>query len=336
MKKLLAIIVFLLLASVVAGHNYQNGYTEDGYSYYNGYWYLGDVPYTRQQESYYYQYSGYGPYYQAYRYRYYRYYPPTPPVPPKLPVPGEPEWKAKLLDVAGTLAGIEAKKQLAAIDNAAYMEAIRELGLKANFGYGPAPNAVPNVQLGTYGASGNTLYGYNYQFSTIQDLFGDTSIMGLQYAQAVQAQQAYADKAVSGLGALADKQGSYVARAAEILARGEAARNALLGAQGNGSRTEQHISINGSSPQPQPAVQPLKQIPGQADYGAQNATLQQSCVKCHSGAEPKGRLDLTDYGILTDEQKESVFERLTTRDEKLRMPPGSSPLPKAKTKLFFN
>ncbi len=79
-------------------------------------------------------------------------------------------------------------------------------------------------------------------------------------------------------------------------------------------------------PQPQPApVQPPPQQPQQPAYSMRaGSVIEAKCAKCHSGANPKGDVDLT--RAITCAQYHAAMQRLLTDDASQRMPKGQPPL----------
>src|SRR5262249_35567741 len=107
-------------------------------------------------------------------------------------VPYQPGWQKQLLHIAEERDRIEGRLRLQAQDFQSYLQGIKTLGLENNFhwqNYGQSvpysPYATPYAQSqrqGPYGSQGNTLYGYT--FSTIRDLYGDTSQSSMFQQQA--------------------------------------------------------------------------------------------------------------------------------------------------------
>lgn len=77
------------------------------------------------------------------------------------------------------------------------------------------------------------------------------------------------------------------------------------------------------APAAPPAAEPAAQAtnaPIQAHEAPPPTLVQRTCVKCHSGPEPKGKLDLS--GELSPEQRLKAIGRLLADDLAKRMPKG--------------
>ncbi len=170
---LLAAAVFAVGSEAIASEHYSDGYVSPGgYTYRGGLWYYGTQAYTRHlytQPGYY----SYGYYYQPYTY--YKYFAVTAPA-AAVPNYTDPGWRAKLLSIAAARDKAELSIRKGAVEHAEYMEALNALGLKGGFaiqGYGQHVSYPANYPsgmnyfnnsafVGSYGANGNSLYGYNY------------------------------------------------------------------------------------------------------------------------------------------------------------------------------
>jgi hypothetical protein len=237
--------------------NYYNGYQEDGYTYRDGLFYKGDVPYSREYYTYVkqvpctaYSYGGYGGYATPYTYyqpktyydwRYTRVYPQSK---AEVPTYGK-GWQSQLLGIAANRDKVEGNLRTAALDHNAYLTAVRALGLEGNFkwlGYGtpPAyPYAAPHAP---YAAApqGQTVYGYS--FANVKDLYGENNLSTLyqQAARLTQNAQTLAGQGHTDFSDLVAKEGGNRARVAEILAKGQSAVAALQAANPQASQhTEQ-------------------------------------------------------------------------------------------------
>lgn len=344
--------------------NYYNGYTEDNYTYKDGLFYRGDVAYSRERVSWTEQvpyYNGYGGYSYTpktyYRWRYVRVQYPTPTVPTY-----SKDWQGKLLDIAANRDKVEGKLRESSLDHQAYLSAVQALGLQGNFhwnGYGNAPvnpNYSPGVPsnpaLGSYGAQGNTLYGYSY--SSVKDLYGDTNL-GVLYQQAArltQNAQTLAGQAHGDFSDLVGREGSNRARVAEILAKSQAAAAALTAAnpqpsthtesrvfsfravQGDGGDLQLVPVDPGQAPQGVPGAMPRAEGGNGADFAA---LLQSRCAECHAGNTVKGGFDIRSYATLSPKDKAArVWSRLTTTNVEKRMPLGKPALTAEELRLFFS
>lgn len=328
-------VLFLGLAALLflapdIGATYQDGYTSPAgyvYSASDGYWWKGGYPYTRQWVSspgYYYC----GIYYQGSSYWEYSRAPYTPPA--KTTVAYTADWKSKILEVA--------KER---DDHNAYLQSLKVLGLPLPPDQGPVPPGLPfvmnrggyggyslsgygsSVSLGTYGASGNTLYGYSY--NALKDPYGTTDLNALyqQASRLVQGAQGLAGQGHAEFNDLVKQAGSNQARVAEILAKAEAAAKALKAAEGPAVTQEQRSSVSFNVQPTMPPADP----PGKVTTQAWKLSAANKCASCHSGAKKEGGLDINTYPSMTPEQKAKVWLRLVTPDKNKRMPKGGDPLP---------
>lgn len=361
-------------------HGYPEGYREDGYVFKGGAFYKGDVPYARDYIEYTkqvpYTYYSYGVPYTGYQNKaYYRwnYYPITLPAPASTAY--APGWQNRLLDIAANRDKLEGNLRTAALDHQAYVGAVSALGLTGNFrlaDYGRSPlypsySAPHQPYAAPYAAApqGNTLYGYNY--STVRDLYSDTNLSTLyqQAARLTQNAQTLAGQGHTDFSDLVAKEGGNRARVAEILAKGQAAVQALQAANPQAqTHTEQRTfsfrleqGANGQSTlvpvqppaqpdvgadqgQPQPGQQPPAGQPGQpgqaprplpppmppADARAALAALiENRCTRCHGGAKTEGGFKAASYTQLSPAQKAKVWARLTAQNDKRMPPPEAGP-----------
>lgn len=347
------LVFFIVIVEVKAGE-YKNGYVNsDGYSWYNGYWYRGDLGYTRAL----YQRPGYyscGYYYPAtsyYRYSYSHTYQRQP-----AKVSYEtPDWRTKLLDIAGQRDKAEASIRKGIFEQQYFMEAVKGLGLEGNFrwqNYGIAPpyspqayvngNSYGSLNLSSAGVNGSSLYGYSY--NSIANLYGDASLNVL-YQQAnrlTENAQKLSGQATTEFNSLIGAEGHNRARVAEILAKGQAAQEVLRAMDGSSAKIEtktysfkvvpgpdgkpQMQKVNGDAPQqmqrvngdqPQPQIQPQN---GQDTSQLWQAAAKNRCASCHGGAKKEGGFDISLYPTMTPEQKLKVVSRILTTEEAKRMP----------------
>jgi hypothetical protein len=331
--------------------------TSSGYSYdsASGYYVLGNDYYTRTWVSspgYYrcgYYYPGYG--YYAYNYAYTKQA--TLAAPAYIPY----NWKKDVIQYAKDRD-----------DQESFQKALVALGLNGQ---------TTSVQQGVYnryGSSivhGDTLYGYTYQ--QIQQAYGSTdmNVLNQQVARNVQGAQALAGDAFKGQLDFAQQQGDNQARIAEYLARAEAAAKLAIAAtravepppssttttviQGQGGTVQQ--TQQGYNQGQGQGTGGTGQPPGASGSGGINPpsvsqalsvdnfvvqVIRPDCGACHSGANAKGKLDLTKWASLTKAQRDVVIDRLTTRDPAKMMPrdlkdptkPGA-PLPVSHLAEFF-
>ena len=343
MKKLLACLFVLVFTGFVYS---------DTYVYRDGYYWYGNKAYTRswyQPPSYYYC----GRYYYPQGYYYY-YYSHTYQAPVQQVNYNDPGWRSKLLDLATARDKVEGKIRLGAFEQAYFMEAVKALGLEGNFkwqGYGLAPPysygpSYGNLQLGSYGAQGNTVYGYS--MNSIASFYGDANLSQLyqQAARLAEGAQKYAGQATQDFGGLVGQEGQNRAKVAEILAKSQAVAEYLRAIQGSGGKIETKEfrfrvgpGADGGPPKvekienpndPVPMAQPKDNVQVQQLW---QAHAKAKCGACHDGAKAEGGFKLTSYGEMTVEQKLVVVGRLLTTDEGKRMPriQGGGVAPKLST-----
>ena len=262
----------------------------------------------------------------------------------QLAVPVAPkDWKTELLKVA------EKRDEYAA-----YAAALRALGVSPppaggftpppGVGMGGGYGVNMNTNLGTYGAQGTSLYGYQ----SVRELYGDANISTLyqQAAQLAQNAQALGGEAAQQFQASVSREGENRSRVAEILARSQAAATALRAAQG--SESHQSMSITRVEPQGPPADQgPPRARLGNANQPPADPAFvklaSETCLRCHDstkqdGNKFEGRFDLRAYPTMSLKEKvEKVIPRLMLpeSDEK-HMPKGGKSLNPAEIRLFLS
>lgn len=277
----------------------------DNYVYHSGHYWLGNAAYDRYYQAPYYSYGVYYPGYYFYKFSHYGQ--------EQLPSPADPNWRNKVLDIAS-------KRD----ENAAYLKALEALGIPANQaqpGYvGSGVYSQNSVNLGSYGASGSTLYGYSS--SALSALYGDPSpnILYQQAARLTERAQDLAGQGNQGFQDLLAKEATGRQNAAQIMARGLAAATALQAAQGQGtSQTQTTTTIQqGTGTQTQTTVTPAPQPPPSPVANQRQAVVTMKCASCHNAVTKKGGLDLT--GNLSPDVLALCFERVTHADPSKRMP----------------
>ncbi len=255
------LVLALCLTPAAKADNYSNGYVDgNGYTYNNGYWWKDGYAYKYERYwvagTSYYQYGCHytTPGYWAYKYVQY-------PVaqykePEKKVSYTDPDWRSKLLDIAGNRDKYEAQARKAAYEQKAFIDSVGALGLTGNFrweGYGTSPyppaaltggyggyyqhlsygatlplnglySHQQQLQLGSYGANASTLYGNTLK--QLADPYADNNLPQL-YQQAnrlAENAQRLSGQATQDFGLLVKEEGGNRARVAEILARAEAVR----------------------------------------------------------------------------------------------------------------
>lgn len=295
------ILTFLFTLSIAQG-NYYNGYVADGYSYYDGYWYKGNTPYYRTPY-YYYQYGC--------RYQAYNYYPYYAPVTYK-----DPDWKTKLLEIAKQRDAFEGNLRKDALEHTVFLQSVKALGLEGNFHWQNYGQAVQYPYSYSYPPPlASTTY-VNTQ-TTLADLYGnlDLNILYQQAGKLTQNAQQLAGQANGDFSALVNQAGSNYARAAEIIARGEAAAMALKSTESNSARIIQQsksYAIEGN--------QGNQGNQGNRRVEKRTIAINHYCVKCHGGQKPVKDLDMTQYENFTQEQKDLIWGHLISNDPALLMP----------------
>src|SRR5215471_13121103 len=280
-------------------------------------------------------------------------------------VPFQPGWQRQLLHIAEERDRIEGRLRLQAQDFQSYLQGIKTLGLENNFhwqNYGQSvpysPYTTPYGSSKQYGNQGNTLYGYTY--STIRDIYGDTSANTLfqQQAKLAENAQSLAGQANQDFGTNVAREGNNRARVAEILAYGQSRKMALDSSHPQIPVEEHREDKIETQGQGQGQVQQQGQGQGQAQsIGADGraavtmpradgavtwpAVAIEKCSSCHGNGKKEGGFELVKYEGMAPELKAKVWARLTTSDVDKRMPRGKDggpgrPLTPAEFKLFVN
>lgn len=345
MKRL---ILTLITMGVVALPSLAN----DGYVYNASSGYYQDAAgnnYTRER---YYQPGCYNGGCYTNGYYFYKYYAVPAYTPPALPSYKDPGWRAELIRLAKQRDAFEGQIRKDAFDHAQYLEAIAALGLQGNFtwnGYGAVPpySNYGSLQFSSAGVNGSSVYGYSVQ--SVANLYG-TFDLNAAYQQASRltenaqqlAGQAHADT-IDAFNAAGRNQ----ARVAEILARGEAARNAL---EGTKPPPEATVITKGSTtvvgPAPVPPTQPVPRqpappltfprMPHAEDQQQADPTLgvTASCVSCHGASSPKAGLSLLTTEHLTSKQRQEALTRIfLPLEHPNHMPPRGKPQPSPAQRL---
>lgn len=344
MKYVVALLAILLASFGTADATvatFANGYTStDGYVFQNGYWTWGGKAYTRVL-AYGPGYYAYGCYHQGSPYYSYNYsHDLAPAVSYK-----DADWRSKLLDIAKQRDAHEGDIRKSAFEQKYFLDGVQALGLTGNFnwqGYGAAPPLasgsynVGGYNLGTYGANGNTLYGYTYQ--SVANLYGDTNLNQL-YQQAgrfVDKAQSLAGQAVTEHTNLAGQAGENAAKVAEILAKGQAVQQYLQSLQQPSARLETKTYSFKVAPDAEGKLQ-VQKLDGPVAVGSGMtwATSAAKCMKCHLEKNKEGGFDVRTYVDMTPEQKAVVIRRLTTDDPAKHMPKGGPMMPLEELQLWL-
>lgn len=181
-------------------------------------------------------------------------------------------------------------------------------------------------------AQGTTVYGYQ---GSMSDYYNQVD-MGLLYNQAArltdQAQQ-LAGQASTDFQTLVHAEGQYRAQVAQTLARGQAARDALLATGGQQPQqvvTQRSFSfkvtqgadgqfkVEQDKPNPVGSGPDFNLINQDQVMNAVSGLLTNKCVACHNAEKAAGGLNF--LGPITDAQQRSVLARVTTEDQTKLMP----------------
>ncbi len=310
----------------------------------DGYFWLGSNAYAR-----YWQPPYYNGYHQVAGYYFYvpAYVAPTYTAPAAATITvtaADPGWRNRVLDIAKTRD-----------ENKAFQDALLAIGVQpgaAGAGYAPSYGYGASHAITNHGVHGATIFGYSSQ--ALAQLYGDQSAaLAVQgYVRAVDTMQSAQGKAIGDLGGLAYGLASKQSEAAQNLTAGLAAAMALQAARPSG-QTQTTTSYNGGagSLQQQTIPQQQQQVPQmplatdvpqqqQVSYANQRqVVISMRCAGCHSGATPKGGLNLGNYASLSPEARASIWDRVTTQDPQRRMPRrpdggAGEPLPERERNVF--
>jgi len=148
-------------------------------------------------------------------------------------------------------------------------------------------------------------------------------------------------------GALGKFQDSVVAegqgrqRVAEILAKGKAATDLVLALQSGTEVKGISFSItSGGKIQQQVDQSALDPKEKQTLFLGLKNLVEAKCLACHNSTTKKGGFDIDSYPGMSQAQKQSVWDRITTTDNARMMPRDASggpgtPLTAAEKRLFF-
>lgn len=320
--------MILLLPTIGSAETYQNGYTTPGgWIYYNGCWYESSDP------AYHYPYSrewlmtpgttyySCGRYYSTpsighwqYSKKAIVYVAPTTPTIPAY----SPNWRADFAAIAKERDAVRGRVIEKGQDHAQYMEAATSLFGAQAFRMPELPPLLGNInlgsayQVGTFGVQGQTQYGYN-TYQAIQQNYGslDRNALYLQKSQLVKGAQDLARSEGNDFNTNITLEGQAAARVAEIEARSAAAERLLRASEPQASsRIEVRSTVKTA------ASAADSRIP---DNFITNTAVP-LCGACHSGTEPKGKMNISSWDTFTQEQKDAVMSRIYSKDPKKRMP----------------
>lgn len=351
--KSLAAFLFLAVCGLASAEGFAPGYTTAAGYVLNadGLWYYGSQAYTRTLVTIpgYYATSNCCRYWVASS-SYYQYT-----IVPKVQLPSytEPGWRTQLLAIAANRDKFEGDIRLKAVEHQNYLEAVNALGLTGNFrwnGYGQS------VAYGSYyappvnfGANANTQYGYS---ATYAASFGQSPDLNVLYQQANQLalnSQRLGGEATAGHQGLVAQAGGNQARVAEILAKGQAGSqlalavaNAVAAAPSTETRGFRFdlkpggVVVRTEDPK---LVTPEIRTKLKEQF---EALAVAKCGDCHGDTGYKGNFKIGDYYTLSQEQKNRVWERISTQDNSKVMPrdskggPGVRLTPEEQKSFFLN
>lgn len=300
MTRIFAALIAALIATDAGAQ-----YVESG-----GYFWRGGIPYTRSVVSQKYALGNgcYG-YQNAYSYAPVQSY--------TLPAPTDADWKTRLLDIA-------AKKD----DFQNYLQAVRALGLDQ-----PVVSA-SNYQYQSAQA-GSTVYG-TATYSQIAEAYGsvDPMVLFQQQSRLTQNAQDAGREANQLFSARLEQVGNAQAKVAEILARGEVAKQLLKAAEPSGATFKQSVTVTNHGVD---STAGLVSIAPAANLQQLIATR---CLACHSGGRlekskdsvlfPAG-CDMSKYATFTADQKWRTIELVVNGN----MPKDGQPLTPRELGLFY-
>lgn len=325
MKKLLFLLAFVFISTVFA----------DGYTFSNGYYWYNGTAYNRSIA---YGYDRYGC-----RYSYYQYT-----AAPQVSY-NDSDWKVKLLEIAKQRDLYEGKIRQGLFEQASFLQAVKALGLEGNFairGYGAqAPSPYPQLQLGSYGMNGSTIYGTGQQqiLQAITSDPVDLNILFQQMSRLTQNAQQLAGQGHTDFADLIAKAGNNQAEVAKILAKSKLIQDALKSLQDpNSIKLESRtFSFKIGADGKIEAIEPEPKFKAVVPPEEFQKIMVQDCGTCHLGEKAKGGFNLASYLSFTEAQKEVVRQRLTHPDPKKRMPLKSDlspgvPLPQSKLKMWYH
>lgn len=325
MKRLAFAVAGLALAlCAVPARSTEDGYVNsEGYTWKSPYWWYDGTPYVRKQVAYtayttsysYPSYSyGYGYSYPTYYQTPYTYYKYTYTAVP-LPKASDPDFRSKLIDVYAAQRKYEAVNIKQRVDQEAFNESVRVLGLDSVFKYVGAVGSPYNgySSANSYGQVSTTAYGHTVQQLT--DIYGTANPDILPQAAARLTERAVEFAAQTGAqlnnATAAQVQGTI--RAAEIRAKGEAAALALKAAAADPSF---HLKTTKTYY----GVTPAGQVESRQVQLTPQEYRVQACGQCHSGKNVMGKFDVTLWDKFTDAQLDNAWERVTTDDPDKLMP----------------
>lgn len=194
-------------------------------------------------------------------------------------------------------------------------DGIQTSGIASNYGY-QIQSTYQKVPLAQ---QGSTQYGYSYSQQYIAA--EDNRILLNQLGNALKGIQQIQGQALSGVIDVTKLQQEGAKEVALIQAAAQLVASTKSVETIQTTATPVH---GGVSPQPQ--------LPSQ--YAAAQSVADSRCITCHGSEKTEGGLNLTDYSLLSREQRWKIVDRVTREDDK-RMPPDGE-LPTVEISAFLN
>lgn len=225
-----------------------------------------------------------------------------------------------------------------------FLDKVTALGLQYSGQYltprlGSAGYGNGNVNVGSFGTNGNTIYGYSY--SSLADVYGSTdmNVLFQQSAALARNGQDLGGQATQQFNGLIDKVNDGRNREREILAQGKAAEVALNAAKPQGQATvttQENTTIVTPTVDVGPSQPVVQQVP-RASAGLSRLQLEAAnyCIKCH-GATTKTGYRVLDHWRLPASRQREVVRRLVQKPSHADfMPKGGSPVPSRLIMVFM-
>ena len=303
---LFAALAVLILAAPLAladADSTADGYADLGAGYYErGGQYFTRTPYVYSTGGYRYGYYGYSAPSYAWWWRY---------VPAGIPASSLTPYSsdAAFVDFAKSRETIQGKIALRKAQDDGFIAKMKLLGITPPYPQLPAYEANHSssvygnngsLQLGSYGSSGSTIFGYqNTKYTQVADLYSpiDTAVLFQQSAALVRGAQGLAGDANTALSSRLQEINAGMARVAEIKAQSDADLAKLRALQVNRITT----TVNTTSPTvltPPAAPQGPAVMPPVAEDGPAatrvlaSATAKTECYGCHSGMRVEGGFNM--------------------------------------------
>ncbi len=165
-----------------------------------------------------------------------------------------------------------------------------------------------------FGARGQTVYGYS-EFNPYAQF--DLNQPFLVAGQLVEGSKSVYATANQGFQELVNNQADRQFQVEKMKAQREVAMAVLESFKNDNTLKEQGFKFKITQEGVQTYTDNTVTPAVKAEF---SAILKKDCMGCHSGKKIQGGLDLSQYASFTKEQIDNVMFRLTTSDEKKRMP----------------